>query len=254
MNQEENEKNFVEINSITFKELLAIHKSLLNTANNQSTTLNNLSTTVNNISEMLINLSKFVSLVPTTTTTTPTTSTTSTPTTSTPTTSTPITTTPITTTTTTTIISSPSSSPIPPTASASSSASLSSSLSASLSSSLTSTISSSSIPTSLLSSIIEAAATQYFTSKDVPLSSNNWLASSDSYPQSCHACKYYGHAAKACPNIINPTSGVLCYKCWNIGHFMINCSALNKSNPPYRDDYKHPNELMLSILAKSFGM
>jgi len=254
MNQEENEEDFVEINSITFKELLAMHKSLLNTANNQSTTLNNLSTTVNNISEMLINLSKFVSLVPTTTTTTPTTSTTSTPTTSTPTTSTPITTTPITTTTTTTIISSPSSSPIPPTASASSSASLSSSLSASLSSSLTSTISSSSIPTSLLSSIIEAAATQYFTSKDVPLSSNNWLASSDSYPQSCHACKYYGHAAKACPNIINPTSGVLCYKCWNIGHFMINCSALNKSNPPYRDDYKHPNELMLSILAKSFGM
>jgi len=254
MNQEENEEDFVEINSITFKELLAMHKSLLNTANNQSTTLNNLSTTVNNISEMLINLSKFVSLVPTTTTTTPTTSTTSTPTTSTPTTSTPITTTPITTTTTTTIISSPSSSPIPPTASASSSASLSSSLSASLSSSLTSTISSSSIPTSLLSSIIEAAATQYFTSKDVPLSSNNWLASSDSYPQSCHACKYYGHAAKACPNIINPTSGVLCYKCWNIGHFMINCSALNKSNPPYRDDYKHPNELMLSILAKSFEM
>jgi len=254
MNQEENDKDFVEINSITFKELLAIHKSLLNTANNQSTTLNNLSTTVNNISEMLINLSKFVSLVSTTTTTTPTTSTTSTPTTSTPTTSTPITTTPITTTTTTTIISSPSSSPIPPTASASSSASLSSSLSASLSSSLTSTISSSSIPTSLLSSIIEAAATQYFTSKDVPLSSNNWLASSDSYPQSCHACKYYGYAAKACPNIINPTSGVLCYKCWNIGHFMINCSALNKSNPPYRDDYKHPNELMLSILAKSFGM
>jgi len=254
MNQEENDEDFVEINSITFKELLAMHKSLLNMANNQSTTLNNLSTTVNNISEMLINLSKFVSLVPTTTTTTPTTSTTSTPTTSTPTTSTPITTTPITTTTTTTIISSPSSSPIPPTASASSSASLSSSLSASLSSSLTSTISSSSIPTSLLSSIIEAAATQYFTSKDVPLSSNNWLASSDSYPQSCHACKYYGHAAKACPNIINPTSGVLCYKCWNIGHFMINCSALNKSNPPYRDDYKHPNELMLSILAKSFGM
>jgi len=254
MNQEENDEDFVEINYITFKELLAMHKSLLNTANNQSTTLNNLSTTVNNISEMLINLSKFVSLVPTTTTTTPTTSTTSTPTTSTPTTSTPITTTPITTTTTTTIISSPSSSPIPPTASASSSASLSSSLSASLSSSLTSTISSSSIPTSLLSSIIEAAATQYFTSKDVPLSSNNWLASSDSYPQSCHACKYYGHAAKACPNIINPTSGVLCYKCWNIGHFMINCSALNKSNPPYRDDYKHPNELMLSILAKSFGM
>jgi hypothetical protein len=254
MNQEENDEDFVEINSITFKELLAMHKSLLNTANNQSTTLNNLSTTVNNISEMLINLSKFVSLVPTTTTTTPTTSTTSTPTTSTPTTSTPITTTPITTTTTTTIISSPSSSPIPPTASASSSASLSSSLSASLSSSLTSTISSSSIPTSLLSSIIEAAATQYFTSKDVPLSSNNWLASSDSYPQSCHACKYYGHAAKACPNIINPTSGVLCYKCWNIGHFMINCSALNKSNPPYRDDYKHPNELMLSILVKSFGM
>jgi hypothetical protein len=80
------------------------------------------------------------------------------------------------------------------------------------------------------------------------------LASSDSYPQSCHACKYYGHAAKACPNIINPTSGVLCYKCWNIRHFMINCNALNKSNPPYRDDYKHPNELMLSILAKSFGM
>jgi len=252
MNQEENDEDFVEINSITFKELLAMHKSLLNTANNQSTTLNNLSTTVNNISEMLINLSKFVSLVPTTTTTTPTTSTTSTPTTSTPTTSTPITTTPITTTTTTTIISSPSSSPIPPTASASSSASLSSSLSASLSSSLTSTISSSSIPTSLLSSIIEAAATQYFTSKDVPLSSNNWLASSDSYPQSYHACKYYGHAAKACPNIINPTPGVLYYKCWNIGYFMINCNVLNKFNSPYRDDYKHLNELMLSILAKSF--
>jgi hypothetical protein len=254
MNQEENDEDFVEINSITFKELLAMHKSLLNTANNQSTTLNNLSTTVNNISEMLINLSKFVSLVPITTTTTPTTSTTSTPTTP-----TPIIITSIITTTTTTIILSPLSSPIPPTASASSSASSSSSLSASLSSSLISTISSSSsssssIPTSLLSSIIEAAATQYFTSKDVPLSSNNWLASSDSYPQSCHACKYYGHAAKACPNIINPTSGVLCYKCWNIGHFMINCSALNKSNPPYRDDYKHPNELMLSILAKSFGM
>jgi len=34
MNQKKNDKDFVKINSITFKELLAMHKSLLNTANN----------------------------------------------------------------------------------------------------------------------------------------------------------------------------------------------------------------------------
>jgi hypothetical protein len=85
-------------------------------------------------------------------------------------------------------------------------------------------------------------------SKDVIISKEtfNWLLPFYPFKESCHACSYYGHSFKSCPNIISDYRGA-CLKCWVKGHDSTEC--LNqKETPPFNEDYKLPEEIIQLLI------
>ena len=90
---------------------------------------------------------------------------------------------------------------------------------------------------------------KFCTADSVPLQSSNWIVPLNNYKESCHACGYYGHGFKTCPNIKEEYLGA-CIKCWHRGHDSVNCQG-DRIGAPFKNGFIQNHNLIEKVFFQS---